>query len=506
MTLFAERIGHSGAFSSPLMAFGSILGLVLMSSVLYFLMIVTYNIYFHPLAKFPGPMSCAATRIPYLRAILAGQVAQNSKLLHKEYGDVVRIAPDELSFVKGEAWKTIYGSRPGHGQNPKDARIYPPTAKGVPSIILSNDEDHSRFRRTLSYAFSESSLKSQEPIVKGYVDLLIQRLHQNVNKGNTSLDMVAWYNFTTFDIIGDMAFGEPFNCLQNSAYHQWVSMIFSNFRYASYSNVVRRFPASKFLLGLITPAHIVTQRNWHIELTKEKVKSRLSKPNDRIDFFSHILKHKDTDRGLSFDEMITNGSTLIIAGSETTATLLSGVTYFLLKNKRVLNNLVEEIRSSFQTEDEITIATCNQLGYLQAVLTEALRLYPPAPSPLPRIVKGHGDMIAGHWVPGGTIVSVPQLAAFHSSSNFTDPESFIPERFLGDPRFSDDSQNVLQPFSVGPRNCIGRNLANAEMRLILTRVLFNFDMELDVRSENWEKQDSYLLWDKSSLFVKLNPK
>lgn len=362
---------------------------------------VIYNIYFHPLAKFPGPISCAATRIPYLRAILAGQVAQTPKLLHKKYGDVVRIAPDELSFVNGEAWKTIYGSRPGHGQNPKDTRVYPPTAKGAPSIILSNDEDHSRFRRTLSYAFSESSLKAQEPIVKGYVDLLIQRLHQNANNGNTPLDMVAWYNFTTFDIIGDMAFGESFNCLQSSAYHKWVSMIFSNVQYASYSNIVKRFPASKFLLGLITPAHIASQRNWHVELTREKVKSRLSKSNDRIDFFSHILKHKDTDRGLSLDEMVTNGSTLIVAGSETTATLLSGVTYFLLKNERVLKKLVEEIRSSFQTDDEITMTACNQIQYLQAVLTEGLRLYPPAPSSLPRIVSGHGDTIAGHWVPGG---------------------------------------------------------------------------------------------------------
>ncbi|KAJ5382845.1 cytochrome P450 [Penicillium concentricum] len=488
------------------MAAGSILALALVFSVLYFSITVTYNIFFHPLAKFPGPISCAATRIPYLQAVLDGRVAQNPKLLHKKYGDVVRIAPDELSFVNGEAWKTIYGSRPGHGQNPKDSRVYPPTAKGVPSIIQSNDEDHSRFRRTLSYAFSESSLKAQEPIIKGYVDLLIQRLHQNANNGSTPLDMVAWYNFTTFDIIGDMAFGEPFNCLQSSAYHEWISMIFSNIRYASYSNIVKRFPASKFLLGLITPARIVTQRNWHMELTKEKVKSRLSKSNDRVDFFSHILKHKDTDRGLTFDEMVTNGSTLIIAGSETTATLLSGVTFFLLKNERVLKTLVREIRSSFQTEDEITVASCNQLRYLHAVLTEALRLYPPAPSPFPRIVSGHGDTIAGHWVPGGTIVSVPQLAAFHSSSNFTDPESFIPERFLGDPRFFDDSKNVLQPFSFGPRNCIGRNLANAEMRLILTRVLFNFNMELDVRSEDWVNQDSYLLWDKSSLFVKLTPK
>lgn len=55
-----------------------------------------------------------------------------------------------------------------------------------------------------------------------------------------------------------------------------------------------------------------------------------------------------------------------------------------------------------------------------------------------------------------TIVSVSHLAAYHSPSNFKDPEQFIPERFLDDPRFVDDSKTVLQPFSFGPRNCIGR--------------------------------------------------
>lgn len=55
-----------------------------------------------------------------------------------------------------------------------------------------------------------------------------------------------------------------------------------------------------------------------------------------------------------------------------------------------------------------------------------------------------------------TVVSVSHLAAYYSPSNFTHPEQFIPERFLGDPRFANDSKTVLQPFSFGPRNCIGR--------------------------------------------------
>lgn len=344
----------------------------------------------------------AATRLPYIRMILAGQAAHTVKRLHQEYGSVVRIAPDELSFIDGDAWKAIYGTRPGHGQKPKDRRFYAPTAGGFPHIITSNDTDHSRFRRLLSHAFSDSSLRGQEPIIKHYVDLLIQRLREiPANNPRRTVDMVSWYNFTTFDIIGDLAFGEPFDCLKTSTYHQWVSFIFSHIKLAAYTNVARRFPGSELIRPLVTPRRVLEQRNLHIHLTMEKVKGRLTKTNERPDFFGNILKHQGTEKGLSFGEMVSNSSVLILAGSETTATLLSGATYLLLKNPRVLSKLQHEIRGVFQTDDEITLESCNKLEYIHAVLTEALRMYPPVAVGLPRIVDAQGDMVAGHWVPGG---------------------------------------------------------------------------------------------------------
>ncbi|CRL23879.1 Cytochrome P450 [Penicillium camemberti] len=473
---------------------------------LYLIGLLLYNVYFHPLAKYPGPKSMAATRLPYIRLILSGQIAHRTKALHQQYGNVVRIAPDELSFTDGEAWKPIYGTRVGHGQKPKDYRFYAPTVEGAPGIIESNDIDHSRFRRLLSHAFSDSLLRGQEPIIKGYADLLIQRLHENIKSGTGTVDMLAWYNFTTFDIIGDLAFGEPFGCLRNSEYHQWVSIIMSTARYGAYTNVARRLPGWKYIIPLITPKHIILQKNTHVTLTKEKVRGRMTKSNERPDFFGNILKHQNTERGLSFPEMISNASTLIIAGSETTATLLSGVTYLLLRSPRVLAKLQDEIRSTFTKEEEITLESCNKLEYCLAVLTESLRVYPPVPIGLPRIVDAQGDMIAGNWVPGGTTVSVSQLAASHSSANFTDAEKFIPERHLDDPRFANDSKTAMQPFSFGPRNCIGRNLAYVEMRIILARIVFNFDMELDQPEKDWMDQRIFFLWDKPELMIKLKPR
>lgn len=94
-----------------------------------------------------------------------------------------------------------------------------------------------------------------------------------------------------------------------------------------------------------------------------------------------------------------HASLLIIAGSETTATLLSGVTYLLTTNPEAQRKLTEEVRSTFQTEEEIDFTSVSSLQYMLACLDEALRIYPPAPLGLPRQTPKGGATIAGHFVP-----------------------------------------------------------------------------------------------------------
>lgn len=104
---------------------------------------------------------------------------------------------------------------------------------------------------------------------------------------------------------------------------------------------------------------------------------------------------------MTFDKLKANCGILIIGGSETTATLLSGVTYFLLTNPEPMRKLTEEIRSSFKSESEIDFVSVNNLPYLLACLDEALRMYPPVPIGLPRIVPAGGAKIVDEFVPEG---------------------------------------------------------------------------------------------------------
>jgi hypothetical protein len=95
--------------------------------VLYLFSVVIYNVYFHPLRNFPGPVSWAATRIPWAINIFSGTLYLSQDELHKRYGNIVRIAPDELSFINPQAWKDIYTVRNGKELMHKDGM--PPTTK-----------------------------------------------------------------------------------------------------------------------------------------------------------------------------------------------------------------------------------------------------------------------------------------------------------------------------------------------------------------------------------------
>lgn len=104
---------------------------------------------------------------------------------------------------------------------------------------------------------------------------------------------------------------------------------------------------------------------------------------------------------MSFEKLSANAEILVLAGSETTATLLSGCTYLLLTNPEKMEKLKHEVRSTFGSESEITASSVNSLPYMLGVLNEALRLYPPVTSSLVRVVPPGGDMVADHWVPEG---------------------------------------------------------------------------------------------------------
>ncbi|KAH7309150.1 cytochrome P450 [Stachybotrys elegans] len=464
---------------------------------------VVYYLYFSPLAKIPGPKLYAFSDIPFLYYLSQGTWPWRLKELHEQYGPVVRFTHRDVSFIGGDSWKTIYGHKTGGDRNfDKCNYAVPPAFSGVPHVINAGDADHKRMRKLLSHAFSDKALRGQEDIMSGHTDLLIKRLAVFAENG-VAADMAQWFTYTTFDIIGHLAFGEPFGCLESGGYHPWVAMLFDLLRIATLGQVFRRHWYLTPLAAVVLPRRIIQSIQNHFKLSREIALRRLKTGNtERPDFISHILRHND-EKGMSEGEIIENAYIIIPAGSETTATLLSGAMFLLTTNPEAYAKLVHEIRSSFASEDDITLTRVGELPYLRAVLEEALRMYPPVPAGLSRRAPKGGQFVEGYWIPENTIVSVPHLTTYSSEEFWHDPAKFAPERWMGDERYAGDKRHLHQPFSYGPRNCLGISLAYAEMKFVLTRVLWNFDAELMPECRNWKDQKIFTLWDKGPLNVKL---
>jgi cytochrome P450 len=186
-----------------------------------------------------------------------------------------------------------------------------------------------------------------------------------------------------------------------------------------------------------------------------------------------------------------------------------------MRTPRVYQKLASEIRNTFKSASDINFVSLQALPYMNACLEEGMRIFPSIPTGLTRTVPKSGDTIAGQWIPGGTTVSVYSWAATHSPDNFVKPEEFIPERWLpeADAEFSADRKDASQPFSLGPRGCIGRHLSYMELRLILASLLWNFDIErADLPGfDIWNPEDNlrhvkaFNTWNKPPLTCKLTP-
>ncbi|KAL6794449.1 cytochrome P450 [Trichoderma sp. SZMC 28012] len=473
---------------------------------------IVYNLYFHPLSKIPGPVAWRASRLPFIWSLLRGTIVHDFERLHRQYGPIIRIAPDEVTFAHEDAYKDIFQLRKDHPQFLKDL-VWWKTQPGMADSLLSaiDPKHHARIRSLLAPGFTPRALKEQEHILHFYVNLLVERIRERVNETPESgavIDMVPWFNFTAFDIFGDLGFGESFNCLQDSKYHPWIALLFNSVKAASYVAAARFYPIVERLLMMCIPPSLRKMQRDHYQQIVDKVDRRLNFELERPDIMSHVIRGTER-RELPEGTVHTTFMVLTTAGSETTATALSGTLNYLVNNPDKLETLVREIRGTFQQESDIDLDALRKLPYLNAVLNEGLRLCPPVPWILPRRVPEGGDTVCGTWLPGGTPVSIQAYTMNRDPAYFHSATSFVPERWLSDSRtdqespFFHDRLQVVQPFSDGPRACLGQHLAWAELRLILSKLIWVFDFEVvEDRKMRWEDLRTFLLVEKKPIEVR----
>ena len=279
------------------------------------------------------------------------------------------------------------------------------------NLITTNDvKFHARVRTLLSNSFTEESLHTQHPLIEGHADLLVAKLHalatksENPNSG-ALVNMTDWLNFFTMDVIGDLAFGESFGCLQTGEYHTWVRTLFSYLKGMSLAAAPRYYPSVEFLFQKLIPKSVIEGQRQHTQYANRMINRRLDLKTDRPDFMTPFMKNNLNFENMSRDEILSTFNFIIVGGSETTATTLTGIFNHLSRSERILQRLCTEIRTKFKKETDITIDKIHSLPYLEAVLNEGLRMCNPIPGGLPRVVPEGGDTYAGVYLPGG--VSIP---------------------------------------------------------------------------------------------------
>lgn len=303
------------------------------------------------------------TIIPKAFNQMRGHLPFHVSELHGRYGPVVRIAPNELAFSSPQAWRDIYGHKTGQEEFPKYRGFYRVFNHLPTSIINADAKEHALLRRQLTVGFSDRAMREQEPIMGSYVDLLISRL-KDATQRDSRQNMQEWYTWTTFDMIGDLSFGVDggFGCLKNASYNPWVKLINTSIRQ---QGVMLGLIALGFR-GPLGWLHKSTANLFadsvHRRIVREKVAQRM-KGGGRPDFLDGLVRNKEA-LNLDAARMATNASVLILAGSETTATLLCGATYLLTTHPEMLKRLEHEVRSAFKNEEEITLTSVGQLSFV----------------------------------------------------------------------------------------------------------------------------------------------
>ncbi|KAJ7639705.1 cytochrome P450 [Mycena polygramma] len=493
-------------------AFG-ILGSLLRSYSAYYagllLSVITYRLSpVHPLSRYPGPAACKISKLWLTFVTSRGKLHIYIKGLHDKYGSVVRIGPNELSITDVSLLPFILGAN-GMPKGPmwqgRKVTGKRGSATGVGNLVGSRDSKlHAEARKSWSKAFTPAAIKGYEPKLNRRVVQLVEALGAHTDG---SVDLSQWLSFFSFDFMGDVVFGGGFELLRDGDKDGlW----------------------QKMQLGLYLPA-LTQQIPWchnllpYFPLIGQDMKAlgkfafeqsnrRFQEGSVHDDLFYHVFDGNPCP----FPVVVSVSIVAIVAGSDTAATVLCNTFFLLLSHPESYKRLQLELDEAFSSgTKEPTAAKLASLPYLNAVIKESLRMFPPVPTSLQRApTVGSGVKVFGERfeIPEGTSVIVPPYAMHRDPGYFSpSPEEYIPDRWIAgeDERRFITNEDAFIPFSTGPANCIGKNLAMLEIRMVVACIMQAYEMRFaeGYDTSRWEADlKDYFNVHKGSLPIIVGPR
>lgn len=418
----------------------------------------------------------------------------------------------------------------------------------IPPVLLAirSPAEHTARRRIWARAFTASAIKEYHQSIIKRADQLVGILSRESLRFGV-VDISKWIGCFTFDFMGDMVFSGGFELMSETKDHEFKHLMHKNLQVGTH---IEQLPwASRVLFSL--PGITNDMRLFKLGAIG-RAKARYDSKVAGRDLFFHLIDESDylpTDRKPTMGQITTDASFAISAGADTTSSVLTSCIYCLTKNPADQKRLREEVDSLFSEGDDESVLFDNQrladMKYLNAVVNETLRLFPPVPSGSERApYPGTGNKVfGGHVIPEGNSVSIPTYSLHRDPRYFAPlPDTFWPERWILcettnssslDSRTPEDTSEesitkaedldapkprithnmaAFIPFSYGPRNCVGMRLAMLEMRIVLSLLVRKFDFapapgegheDLD-RYE--EKMQDWFAISVGSLNIKITPR
>jgi cytochrome P450 len=345
---------------------------------------------------------------------------------------------------------------------------------GDRSIALAEGHDWFTKRRAFNPGFAPSFLKNIVTVIASKIERFVQVIDQDIAAGE-AVHMLNRSQTFTSDVIVQVAYGEDWGGSDQHPPRLWMTELTSLTVLRGSNPVVKYF-------GFQTDRRIkhlekLLDKEFYRILDSRLAEASAGTASKTRDICSIAIDQmKCADGSLTDDDRITvmhQLKTFYFAGHDTTATLISWAIWLLSQNGEALEKLRAELKEQEIWADGNT-PTYDQLQncpYLEVVLTESLRLYPPASTA--RLTPDLSESWGGYTL-GGSVLYVSAYVMQRHPDHWDRPDDFVPERFLD---ASDNGASKFNAWSRGPRDCLGKYFAKLEAKMAVSALVLRYDLE-----------------------------
>ncbi|KAH9000790.1 putative P450 monooxygenase [Lactarius hatsudake] len=436
-----------------------------------------YNVYLHPLARFPGPRLAAASKfwLAYQEFVRGISLSDLRDELHDQYGALPPIGAG-LHFSNPHAYNEIYNVK---NKWDKDTAVYRAFGMDESSACFIKYKDAKIRRDVLSPMFSRSSILKMQDLIQERVNIFSDALAEQYAAGKSSNVYLGFRCFAT-DVLMHFCYDKSLEATRTPDFEAEIVLaldetvpVLSLCKYSSMlAFLVHRFPA---WLAKSTGSPVLAALFHLREILAAQIDAVLRNPSElelaAHPIIYHALLSPEANKGRpppSRKSLMDEAGILLGAGADTTGVALTTITHHRLR---------AELRAAWPVlEDVPRYEMLERLPYMTAVIKEGLRMFPSAVAH-PRVVPPEGAVISGSFIPGGTVVGQSFVFVHRSPIMYERPEEFLPERWLGPEAKACEA--ALSVFSKGPRSCFGVNLAYIKMYTVLAHLFRRFDPQRD---------------------------